>query len=116
MSDKNGPGGRVLVSADGKGWRELSDFQAMAQGQIDSREQFEQVLSSSTALIHVWPTSLTHPVDACGLPVIRAAGRKCDAFISDARSALAGKLVASKPQIPPLSIDPILQVLQANVR
>ena len=49
----------------------IPEFASHAHGPVTSREDFARRLSSSRALVHVWPTRHAHPIDFTGLPVVR---------------------------------------------
>jgi len=111
---------RVLIASGiplrlfGKGWDRIGEFAPHAYGPVQSRPHFCQVLSESSALVHAWPFRHAHPIDAAARPVLRAAGRRHDAFVREARTLLAG-LTPSRPNNPrdPLSQQRLREILQS---
>ncbi|MBV8780310.1 MAG: hypothetical protein JO353_02830 [Phycisphaerae bacterium] len=55
----------------GDGWSDLPGFAPFAAGPVQSRGATKNAIGSATALLHVWPTTFAHPIEACGLPVVR---------------------------------------------
>lgn len=104
---------KIPVRLYGRGWSDLSDFSSFAAGPIDTREQFETALRSSSALIHVWPGSVSHPIDACTLPVIRPAER-IEKFHQQLKNASRGQFEPTKTPPPPFSAGMLLQILSST--
>ncbi|HEY7086704.1 MAG TPA: hypothetical protein VH518_01365, partial [Tepidisphaeraceae bacterium] len=106
---------RLPVKLYGRGWDALDEFGSFACGPIRSRQEFDDAISASSVLIHAWPTKLAHPIDACDMPVVRAAGcRNILEFVKQATLNLGAKIPApQKSDVPPLSIETILMILRA---
>lgn len=80
----------------GQGWESVEMLRPFAAGVVATRQEFDRAVASSSALIHAWPTTCGHPIDHAGRPVVYGS-RGRDAFLRDARSAIAGKLPAPAP-------------------
>jgi hypothetical protein len=97
----------------GSGWESLAEFASHSRGSVRSRKQLATIVSSAQALVHVWPTSYAHPIEAIGRPIVRFAGHR-DAFLRDARQARAGKLGTGKAStIEPLCAATVVRALAA---
>lgn len=109
---------RLLIRAQlplklyGRGWNDLDEFKSFVCGPIQSRSELQDAMRSAAALVHVWPTPLSHPVDSVGIPIIRASGqRSTGAFLRDAQSALRGTLPEAPINVPPLSAELIHRII-----
>lgn len=87
-------GRNLPVRLFGEGWDTIADLAQHHEGRVESREHFNQILSSAAAVVHSWPFQHAHPVDAIDRPVIRAMGRRREGLLRDARQALDGQLAA----------------------
>jgi hypothetical protein len=96
----------VPLRIHGAGWSELPKFAEFAAGPITSRDELHVAALDASALVHVWPDTSAHPIDALGRPVVRRTGRRIETFVRDAK---AGKFQARS--IPPLSRDLVSSVL-----
>jgi hypothetical protein len=67
-------------------------------------------VASSAALVHVWPTTVAHPIDHARKPVVRAAHGH-DAFLRDARAAVAGKLDGPAAAASPLCAELLTRIV-----
>ena len=103
-------GGGIPMRLFGNGWGQLPDLGNMAEGPIERREKFERAIEEIGVLVHAWPWAHAHPIDAVGRPVIRAFGRRRQAFLSEARAVTGGSLPSTTPAGPVLSHDLILQL------
>jgi hypothetical protein len=100
----------------GQGWADIPTFAPHAGGTIQQREQLTHAISTSAAMIHIWPSSLPHPIDTAGPPVIRLTSRGLAGLIADSRLALAGRLKPAPPAadfLDKVSIARILRVILA---
>jgi hypothetical protein len=104
-------GERVPLKIFGCGWEMLEEFGESADGPIRSREQLNRAIDSAIALIHVWPKTGAHPIEAMGKPVIRP-GLHREALIRDAKLAIKGKLGLAKVSPNRMSGSTILCALQ----
>ena len=110
---------RVLIKAKiplrifGSGWDEIDEFSSYAAGAIASREKFNAAIAQSTAVVHVWPSTLAHPIDAIQKPVVRRRDHKAQNFLSDAKSALAGNLPRAQSTTTALSADLIHHIISS---
>ena len=100
----------------GRGWREMSEFVSIAAGPISSRQELHQALSTSCALIHLWPGDHPHPIDTAGPPVIRLNSQGISALIADARLAMAGKLIKPAPLAADSSKATIARILGLRIQ
>lgn len=97
----------------GTGWERIEAFAPHAGGAVASRENLTRVASEAAALIHVWPMPYAHPLDALGRPVVRAHGRRLDALLRDARTALAGQSTPAPAPATVLSKAAVLRAMLA---
>lgn len=110
---------RVLIASGlpvqifGKGWDRIDEFAVHSGGPVTSRQQLREIVEQSAGLVHAWPSGHAHPIDAAGRPVLRAAGRRRDHFLRDARTMLNGAAVKSTRSASPLSARMLRQILQA---
>jgi hypothetical protein len=110
---------RLLIKAKlplrlhGKGWEEIPEFKSYAAGAIQNRQEFQQILSESAAVVHAWPSTLAHPIDAINRPIVRRRDHKPQTFIRDAQSAITGKLALSTSKIPALSSNLIAPLISS---
>jgi hypothetical protein len=104
---------RTLIDANvplrlfGTGWDRLPEFATYAGGVIHSRQQLREIASSHAALVHVWPNSGPHAIDALGKPVLRRRGSHGTTFLSDARQLLTGRAVSAPMSTPSLTAEMI---------
>jgi hypothetical protein len=91
------------VRMHGSGWESIPRFADHAAGPVTSREELSVIGNAAAGVVHVWPSGNAHPVDALGRPVLRRTGRVREAFLRQARLALAGP-----PPVPPRSTQPTL--------
>jgi hypothetical protein len=107
---------KIPLKLYGGGWDKISAFKDHARGPVQSRDQLAQAVNEAAAVVHVWPNSFPHPIDALDVPIVRRTGRRFDAFVRDARAALAGRQPAVKLRNPAvmLSFDMIRRIV-ANV-
>jgi hypothetical protein len=97
------------LSLHGAGWADLPRIQSHARGPVNTREDLRAIAQRAGALVHPWPDTAAHAIDALGRPVLRASGRRKDTFVHDARLALAGASAGRADQIPPLSANVLLR-------
>jgi hypothetical protein len=91
-------GQNLPVRLSGRAWDTIADLAQHHEGRVESREHLNEILSSAAAVVHAWPFQHAHPVDAIGLPVIRAMGRGRDGLLRDAGRALDGRFQAPAHQ------------------
>lgn len=96
----------------GEGWDRVEMLKLFAIGPVTSREGFRDIVASSAALVHAWPTVHDHPIEHAGRPVVHPCGGR-DAFLRDARAALAGKLLMPAPSAPPLTSDLLARLIES---
>jgi hypothetical protein len=91
----------------GKGWHGIEEFTPVARGAVGSRSQLQQIVAESPALIHVWPSRHVRPIEATGIPVVRAMGNRRKTFLSEAWAALRGAI--------PRGQEPAEQIISARL-
>jgi hypothetical protein len=98
----------------GGGWADLPRFAPHAAGPVDSRESLREAALTARALVHVWPTSGAHPIDALGRPVVRRTGPRREAFLRDARGALpAAPVVVPSEDVARLNLTVLLNAIRS---
>jgi hypothetical protein len=108
---------RMLIKAKlplrlfGEGWNELDEFKSHAAGSIQTREEFDRVISQSAILVHVWTG--THPIEALDKPILRRRDNRAESFIRDAKAAIAGNLTLFKSVVPSLSGKLICDIISS---
>jgi hypothetical protein len=96
---------RLLLSAGlplriyGRGWNTLDEFVAISAGALTTNQALLTAAASAAALVYIWPTRYTHPIDAMGRPIVHRPGRRRESFIREAKLALAGSIAKSQPAI-----------------
>jgi hypothetical protein len=98
----------------GAGWDALDEFKPHAAGAISSRQQLQDIAAASAALIHVWPFTLSHPIDALGVPVLTSIRwRRAQDLIATAQTALHARAPApASASIPRLSASLLASILR----
>lgn len=71
----------------GKGWD--ADFESHCKGVVETREQFELILSRPLGLVHVWPGVPNHAIESSGRPVVLPQQDERQ-FLAAARRVLSG--------------------------
>jgi putative heme degradation protein len=110
---------RLLLAAKihlrifGDGWQGIDEFKPHAHGRVQSREQLYDIAGSSAALVHVWPTKLSHPLEAMGAALVRA-NQEGRAFVEQARRALDGHAPKSQFSLEPLGPQLLRHILMLN--
>ncbi len=74
----------------GAGWESLEEFSSSAAGIVSSRSVLADILRGSAGLIHAWPISHAHPIEAVPAPIARPA-RSAAETIRRARALLSGE-------------------------
>ena len=87
----------------GIGWDAVGDFTSLDRGPIGSPADLRTAAAGAAALIHVWPDTGAHPIDATGRPVLRP-GAYRTSWVPAARHALAGG-AKSVPTIAAITAD-----------
>lgn len=98
----------------GAGWDAVSELASRASGELRSAEQLREAVSVSTALVHAWPTNLTHPIEAIPLPLVQRGNGTKDAFLQSARQALNGRLAPPSPSKHPISAGMFVRILHST--
>ena len=98
---------KLPVKLFGAGWERLPEFAPHACCAVESREKLREIASDSAGLVHILPSSLPHPIDALGKPVLRCRSSNRTSFISDAKQILTGRFVAPLSTLSPLSREMI---------
>lgn len=84
---------RALIQAGvaprlfGQGWSELEEFRSCAAGAVESREHLRQILGDCRAVVHALPTPHVHPIDFCGVNVLRPMGMPRSDFLQLAQAS-----------------------------
>jgi len=94
----------------GAGWDAIESLASVAAGPVVSREQFLQRVNDASAIVHAWPTDTIHPIDICGRPVLRPRTTR-DAFLHEARTAVAGRGIVPRSAGPALSAELLVQLI-----
>jgi hypothetical protein len=76
------------VKVWGSGWEKRAQFAERTGGPIRSISDLSAAAGECKALVHAWPTTWAHPIDALGCPVIRRRGRGTDGIIRSAWAAM----------------------------
>ena len=85
----------------------IEQFKPMVAGSASTSDQFAEALSRCSALVHVWPTSFAHPIDAVDLPIVRRTGSGPETFIRDAKKPSA----QPRSAVPALSAELLQSIL-----
>lgn len=85
------------VRIRGKGWERIEVLAPHAGGAVHSSLEFDSIVDGATALVHAWPSSGAHPINAVGRPVVRAFDCRRNSFLRDARLALKNGLPPAAP-------------------
>jgi len=102
---------KLPIKLFGKGWDRIDELAEHAAGAIATRTEFDAVISQPLALVHVWPWSGRHPVDAQGKRVLRAGNGPLPQFLSTARKLLTHRHKATGGAAAPISPEIIKNVL-----
>ncbi len=94
----------------GEGWEAVEMLRPFAAGSVTTREAFQEAVASSAALVHAWPTTIGHPIDHAGRPVVYAS-RGRETFLRDARAAVAGKLAMPASSVAQLSAELLTRLI-----
>jgi hypothetical protein len=81
----------------GTGWDKRPEFAKVHGGAIRSMSELSAAAGQCAAIVHAWPTTWSHPIDALGKPVIRRRGRGMDGLIRSARAAISGVAASAEP-------------------
>lgn len=109
-------GAGVPVRIHGDGWTGIPRFTDHAAGPVISREELGAIAHGAAALVHVWPSGASHPLDTLGRPVVRRRGTRREAFLREACLALAaGPAAPPAPLSKPLSAAAVLAVCVGTV-
>ena len=87
LRERNG-----AVELHGENWDRIAEFAPHAHGPVTSRRHFADVVASSQALVHVWPTRHAHAIDFTGRPVLRL-GSANPSVPRGASPALSGEIL-----------------------
>ncbi len=103
----------------GSGWDTLTEFAANARGPITSTADLARAATSASALVHAWPSTWSHPIDALGPVVIRRRGREMEPILSAAKRALrdppsSRSRATNSPRHPPLDWASVLRLAGRN--
>jgi hypothetical protein len=110
---------RLLLGAElplrlfGTSWGDLPEFAGHAAGPILSRAALMEAVAGAAALVHVWPMTHAHPIEAAGRPVVRPVNKRTDTLVRAAVYALkpaARQGATSPPGDNRLSIDSIVSL------
>jgi hypothetical protein len=83
----------VDFSIFGSGWDAVPTLAARCRGAITTPAQFAECLTSTSAIIDVWPDVPTHAARRVGLPLVAVWGRNALTAMSDLRNARPKKPV-----------------------
>jgi hypothetical protein len=97
----------------GQDWDAITEFKAHAAGTVTSRKEFQRVIGESAALVHVWPTGMSHPIDALCMPVVRRTLPRAETFLRDAQAAIRGHLVPRTTNQTTISGQLVWSILQS---
>lgn len=89
----------------GAGWEQIDEFKAFARGAIQSGDAFRDAIAQCAGLVHVWPSTLAHPIDAAAVPVARRSGRRPEPFLGQIKAILSGIAQPQVIQHQPLSSE-----------
>jgi hypothetical protein len=78
------------VKVWGTGWEKRPEFAGRCGGAIGSMSELSAAVGECKALVHGWPTTWAHPIDALGKPVIRRRGRGMEGLVRAAWGAMNG--------------------------
>jgi hypothetical protein len=104
---------RCLIAAGvelrlfGSGWGAIDEFTAHHAGEIHDRAQLIEALDSCAALIHVWPASIAHPIEAAGRPVLRPGSKGKAMWLTEAKRLARGEGRIGPAEGPEMSADVI---------
>jgi hypothetical protein len=98
---------QISLRLYGRGWDTIAPLASHCGGPVTTRAEFADALGSNCAIVNVWPVRWRHPCEFTGRAVISRA-RSREEFIRSARAALSGKMVASPPPGPALSLMSVL--------
>jgi hypothetical protein len=84
----------------GRGWESIDGLAGYHGGIVASRRELMHIVSTSAALVHLWPWQSGHAVESMARPIVRC--RHLHEFLGDARAALNGMLA------PPVRSDPTI--------
>jgi hypothetical protein len=101
---------QVPLRLFGAGWADMPEFAPHASGAVCSRADLAGICAASAALVHAWPATDAHPIDATGVTVVH--GTAAQSVLRATRLALAGAGHHETPQ-PPLSADAVTRLLNA---
>jgi len=73
----------------GTGWENWPQFADRCGGAIRGMSDLASAAGQCAALVHAWPTTWAHPIDALGRPVVRRRGRGIDGLVRAARGAMS---------------------------
>ncbi|MGE5607751.1 MAG: hypothetical protein ACM359_00710 [Bacillota bacterium] len=94
----------------GRTWASLPEFTPYAQGPVNSRAELITAAAGACGLIHVWPTTQAHPIDALRRPVLRSYSTLRSAFLQSARRLLTSPVEPSAAANP-LTAELIVSLL-----
>lgn len=101
----------------GAGWERCESLRHLAAGPVRSREMLRDVLGRASAVVHPWPIASSHPLEACGRPILRPLGQRRERFVRDVSLALVSPPRATSSTvgiIPPLDRELLRRVLERN--
>jgi hypothetical protein len=103
---------KIPLTLHGSGWDQIGAFKDHACGAVQTREQFQQIVSESAALLHAWPASSAHPIDSLDVPIVRRTSRRAETLVRDARAALSQSAPATRLRgAPVISFELIQRIL-----
>jgi hypothetical protein len=91
----------------GSGWGAIDEFAAHHAGEICDRAQLAKAVDSCAALVHVWPASATHPIEAAGRPVLRRGSKGKAMWLTEAKRLARGEGRTGPVEWPEMSANVI---------
>jgi hypothetical protein len=93
----------------GSGWEPFGFARSALRGSIATREQLKIATDQAGALVHVWPTSRTHPSEFAGPPTIRYSGGGAAGWAAAARKVASARLSNDHPALSIAQVERLLQ-------